>query len=271
MKKLMDIAQTCLQQGDIAEKMHMTHTAWQLAQTGQLNFTQTQPPLPISATVFPARPALLAPKYMPKRPLTTPEGLAAFFHALAHIEFIAVYLAWDILYRFRGLPEQFYVDWLKVADEEAQHFELLNAHLANLGITYGDLPAHHGLWEHAVDTAEDVLARLALVPRCMEARGLDVTPNMLAKFEARKDETSAAILRRILTDEVGHVERGSFWFKYLCAERHLEPTTHFQQLLTQYYKGGKPKGPFNQALRLKAGFTAAELAWLARPEMDPSL
>ncbi|NOT85137.1 MAG: ferritin-like domain-containing protein [Methylococcaceae bacterium] len=264
MKKLMDIAATCLQQGDIAEKMRLTHTAWQLMVTGNLSFSATAPPLPISATVFPARPVLLAPKHMPKRQITTPEGLAAFFHALAHIEFIAVYLAWDILYRFRGLPEQFYVDWLKVADEEAQHFELLNVHLANFGITYGDLPAHYGLWEHAEDTTTDVLARLALVPRCMEARGLDVTPAMVAKFEARNDTVSTAILSRILTDEVGHVERGSFWFNSLCAEQQLDPTSHFQQLITQYYKGGKPKGPFNKELRTRAGFSKADLDWLEK-------
>ncbi len=195
MKKLMDIAESCLKYSDVAEKIQLTHIAWQLSQTGQLSFGMaTAPPQPISCTVFPTRPTLLAPKHMPKRQLNTPEGLAAFFHALAHIEFIAVYLAWDILYRFRGLPEQFYLDWLKVADEEAQHFELLNAHLSQFGMCYGDLPAHHGLWQHAEDTADDVLARLALVPRCMEARGLDVTPSMLAKFQALKDAESSAIL-----------------------------------------------------------------------------
>lgn len=260
--KLVDIAERCLQQCDIAEKIQTTHTAWQLAQTGQLSFVTDNPPMPIIATMFPSRPELLAPKQMPKRQLSTPAGLAAFFHALAHIEFIAVYLAWDILYRFRGLPEQFYVDWLKIADEEAQHFELLNAHLATLGLSYGDLPAHHGLWEHATDTADDILARLALVPRCMEARGLDVTPSMIAKFKASNDMLSVALLTRILTDEIGHVERGSFWFKHLCQEQQLEPEAHYQHLITHYYKGGKPKGPFNRELRIMAGFSNADLDWL---------
>ncbi|MEQ1636176.1 MAG: ferritin-like domain-containing protein [Methylococcales bacterium] len=262
MKKLVDIAEACLQQSDIAIKLNLTHTAWQLAETGQLSFSGTAAPQPIIATVFPARPVLLAPKYMPKRQLSTPAGMAAFFHALAHIEFIAIHLAWDILYRFRGLPEQFYVDWLKVADEEAQHFELLNAYLGNFGLTYGDLPAHYGLWAHAEDTVEDVLARLALVPLCMEAHGLDVTPNMIAKFEALNDTESVAILTRILTDEVGHVACGSKWFKHLCADLQLEPTAHYQHLITRYYKGGKPKGPFNRELRIMAGFSNADLDWL---------
>lgn len=265
MDKLMDIAQNCLQATTITEKIQLTHHAWQAAQKDALSLEANTPPMAIAYTCFPARPVLLAPKYMPKRQLNTSTGLAAFFHALAHIEFIAVMLAWDILYRFRGLPEQFYKDWLKIAEEEAQHFELLNAHLVNFGITYGDLPAHQGLWEHAEDTADDVLARLALVPMCMEARGLDVTPKMIAKFEALKCTTSVAILSRILNDEIGHVERGTFWFKALCAQQQLDPTTHFQRLITQYYKGGKPKGPFNRELRIMAGFSNTNLNWLENP------
>jgi len=199
---------------------------------------------------------------MPKRKLTTPSGVAAFFHAIAHVEFVAIYLAWDIIYRFRGLPEQFYSDWLRVADEEAQHFELLRAHLQTMNLDYGDLPAHAGLWEHATDTAADVLARLALVPRCMEARGLDVTPALIEKFKALKDTRSAALLTRILTDEVGHVELGSFWFKYVCQIRGFAHESQYQALIEQYYKGGKPKGPFNRELRIQAGFSTAEIEWL---------
>lgn len=267
MDKLMDIAKNCLQATTIAEKIQLTHHAWQAAEKSVLSFEANTPPMAIALTHFPARPVLLAPKYMPKRQLHTPAGLAAFFHALAHIEFIAVMLAWDILYRFRGLPEQFYKDWLKIAEEEARHFELLNAHLANFGITYGDLPAHQGLWAHAEDTADDVLARLALVPMCMEARGLDVTPKMIAKFEALNCTASVAILSRILNDEIGHVERGAFWFKTLCAQQQLDPTTHFQYLITQHYKGGKPKGPFNRELRIMAGFSNANLDWLENPSL----
>lgn len=267
MDKLMDIAKNCLQATTITEKIQLTHRAWQAAEKGVLSFESNTPPIAQTLANFPARPVLLAPKHMPKRQFNTPKGLAAFFHALAHIEFIAVMLAWDILYRFRGLPEQFYWDWLKIAEEEAQHFEMLNAHLANFGITYGDLPAHQGLWEHAEDTVDDVLARLALVPMCMEARGLDVTPKMITKFEVANDTVSVAILSRILTDEIRHVERGVFWFKTLCTQQQLDPALHFQALITHYYKGGKPKGPFNRELRIMAGFSNANLDWLENPSL----
>jgi uncharacterized ferritin-like protein (DUF455 family) len=175
---------------------------------------------------------------------------------------MAIYLAWDLLYRFRGLPEQFYQDWLKVADEEAQHFELIRLHLRTFNLNYGDLPAHNGLWDHAKDTADDLLARLAMVPRCMEARGLDVTPAIIAKFKNLGDDASVTLLERILTDEITHVERGSFWFKWVCKEKGLEPEAKYRELIKQYYQGGRPKGPFNREMRIIAGFSNAELDWL---------
>jgi uncharacterized ferritin-like protein (DUF455 family) len=262
MENLFECAEICLQQTAIDEKIFLTHKVWQSFVTGRLNFNSEQPVLPIEAVVFPARPVLKLPRDMPKRKLNSKEGLAAFFHAIAHVEFVAIYLAWDIIYRFRGLPQQFYADWLRVADEEAQHFELLRAHLQTMGLDYGDLPAHAGLWEHATDTAHDLLARLALVPRCMEARGLDVTPALIAKFKALHDDKSASLLTRILTDEVGHVELGSYWFKYVCEQRGFAYEAKYQELIDQYYKGGKPKGPFNREMRIIAGFTNAELDWL---------
>ncbi|KAF0090954.1 MAG: hypothetical protein FD128_2907, partial [Hyphomonadaceae bacterium] len=204
----------------------------------------------ISSVCFPEKPQLLPPRLVPNRKLTQAGGVAAFFHAIAHIEFMAIYLAWDILYRFRGLPEGFYQDWLTVADEEAQHFELICEHLKNLGLEYGDLSAHGGLWDHAQQTAGDVVARLALVPRCMEARGLDVTPGIIKKFQDMGDAASVGILTRILTDEVGHVERGSYWFKWCCETRELSPESHYQQMLKQYYQGGRPKGPFNREITM---------------------
>jgi uncharacterized ferritin-like protein (DUF455 family) len=262
MSNIYEFAEKIFQPGSIDEKLRTTHEAWQLCSDRQLTFEPLRPPNPIELTRFPERPKLLLPKFMPKRDFNSAEGIAAFFHALAHIEFIAIYLAWDILYRFRALPEQFYQDWLKIADEEAQHFELLSAHLHTLGVSYGDLPAHHGLWEHAVDTSEHLLARLALVPRCLEARGLDVTPKMLAKFKASGDIQGVALLTRILTDEIGHVERGSYWFNFFCNQHNLDAELHFRELLNKYYKGGKPKGPFNRDLRIIAGFSTAELDWL---------
>jgi uncharacterized ferritin-like protein (DUF455 family) len=175
---------------------------------------------------------------------------------------VAIYLAWDMLYRFRGMPDLFYQDWLRVADEEAQHFELIRTHLLAMHVNYGDLPAHGGLWDHAKDTADDLLARLAMVPRCMEARGLDVTPAIIAKFRQMSDHSSVALLNRILTDEVGHVERGSYWFKFVCGQQGFEPEAKYRQLIKQYYQGGMPKGPFNREMRIIAGFSNAELDWL---------
>ena len=162
----------------------------------------------------------------------------------------------------RGLPEKFYQDWLQVAQEEALHFTLIRGHLRKLGIDYGDLPAHQGLWEHAQDTSDDLLARLAIIPRCMEARGLDVTPGMIEKIRLLKDAAGVQILERILDDEQQHVSIGSKWFYQQCNEQQLEPEASFKKLVLKYFKNNKPKGPFNIQMRLKAGFTENELAWL---------
>jgi uncharacterized ferritin-like protein (DUF455 family) len=262
METLFDYAETCLYRNDVDEKLTLTHRAMQLVNEGRLSLESSRPVRPIDKVKFPEKPELLPPHRMPKRKLTTPEGVAAFFHAIAHVEFVAIYLAWDMLYRFRGLPERFYRDWLRVADEEAQHFALIREHLRSMGVEYGDLPAHGGLWEHATDTADHLLARLAMVPRCMEARGLDVTPALIEKFRQLGDHHSTAILTRILTDEIGHVKLGSYWFKYVCSQQGLESETQYRQLIELYYKGGKPKGPFNKELRIIAGFSNAELDWL---------
>ncbi|WP_305908152.1 ferritin-like domain-containing protein [Methylomarinum sp. Ch1-1] len=261
MENIFTLAAQCLQRNEIDEKLALTHQAFQCANSNSLSFQSNDDVLPIGVTVFPSRPELLSPRDMPRRALTSDSGRAAFFHALAHIEFVAIYLAWDIVYRFRGLPEQFYRDWLRVADEEAQHFALLRKHLMAMGVDYGDLPAHRGLWDHAEDTAADLLARLALVPRCMEARGLDVTPAMIEKFKRMGDDDSVRILSRILEDEVGHVELGSYWFKYFCRTRGYEPEEKYRQLIVRYYKG-KPKGPFNREMRIIAGFSNVEIDWL---------
>ncbi|MDD1615249.1 MAG: hypothetical protein CG439_310 [Methylococcaceae bacterium NSP1-2] len=265
MKNLFTYAAACLHNTAIDEKLALTHDAWHTLTNGELTFSEDVPVLAITEVRFPNKPVLLAPRDMPKRKMTSPEGKAAFFHAIAHVEFVAIYLAWDIIYRFRGMPPQFYQDWLQVADEEAQHFELIRTHLQTMGVDYGDLPAHGGLWDHAKDTAHDLLARLAMVPRCMEARGLDVTPAIIEKFNSIGDKASVALLTRILTDEVGHVERGSYWFKQLCQQQGVEAEAKYQQLIKQYYIGGKPKGPFNREMRIIAGFSNAELDWLETP------
>jgi uncharacterized ferritin-like protein (DUF455 family) len=206
----------------------------------------------------PDRPVLLPPRDMPKRRnFGSPAGRIALLHALAHIELNAIDLAWDIVARFSGagLPHAFYADWAGVAAEEAEHFALLAARLAALGAAYGDLPAHDGLWEAAAITADDLLARLAVVPLVLEARGLDVTPEMIRRLERVGDPDSAAILDRIYRDEVRHVAVGVRWFKRLCGARGLDPEAAFHDRVRRHFTGAL-KPPFNRGARDAAGFPA---------------
>jgi uncharacterized ferritin-like protein (DUF455 family) len=219
-------------------------------------------PLPIGLPGRPDRPTLVAPTKLSRRRLGSIQGRAALIHAIAHIEFNAINLALDAVYRFRGLPDEFYGDWLKVAFEEATHFSLLDGRLRELGFGYGDFPAHDGLWQMAVDTADDVLLRMALVPRVLEARGLDVTPGMIQRLEAAGDGATADILGVILQDEIGHVAIGSRWFRSICAQRGLAPEETFQRMLETHLPGGL-KGPLNIDARLQAGFSPGELEKLA--------
>lgn len=219
------------------------------------------PPLPIAMPGRPARPRLVPARELPRRGFGTSEGLAAFVHAVAHIEFNAIDLAWDAVYRWRDMPPRFYADWAAVANDEARHFGLLRGRLQALGHDYGDFDAHNGLWEMAEKTAHDGLARMALVPRVLEARGLDVTPGMIAKLRQRGDDATADILEVILREEVGHVAAGSRWFRWHCAQRGLEPRATFRALLAEYARAVL-YGPFNREARLEAGFDAEELASL---------
>ncbi len=261
MKNIFALAERVLYQADIEQKIQITNIAHSACKAETLSLQSDSVVKDISLVSFPDQPELLPPKQMPRRSLHTPAGQAAFFHALAHIEFVAIYLAWDIIYRFRELPAAFYHDWLQVAAEEALHFQLLRQHLKQFGIDYGDLPAHRGLWDHAIDTADDLLARLAIVPRCMEARGLDVTPAMIGKFKKLNDPDSVVLLSRILEDEVGHVKTGSYWFKFFCQRQQKDFRQTYRDLLDQYFIG-KPKGPFNREMRIIAGFTPEEIDWL---------
>jgi uncharacterized ferritin-like protein (DUF455 family) len=189
-----------------------------------------------------------------RRNLGSPAGRIALIHALAHIELNAIDLGWDIIARFSGedLPREFFHDWAGVAAEEAEHFALLAARLEALGAAYGDLPAHDGLWEAAANTAHDLLARLAVVPLVLEARGLDVTPEMMRRLERAGDTESAAILERIYTDEIGHVAVGTRWFARLCAARGLDPAATFRDRVARHFTGAL-KPPFNHAAREAAG------------------
>jgi len=191
----------------------------------------------------------------------SPEGRAALIHAICHIEFNAINLALDAVYRFRDMPDQYYSDWLKVAAEEAYHFSLLAEHLQTLGYTYGDFVAHNGLWEMALETDYDVLVRMALVPRVMEARGLDVTPSIIAKLEKTGDQRVVEILQIIQHDEIGHVEIGTRWYRYLCELRGLPAFDTFIDLVNRHMKGHL-RGPFELESRKQAGFSPEELAYL---------
>jgi uncharacterized ferritin-like protein (DUF455 family) len=213
----------------------------------------------------PARPPLRSHLDVPRRSPFTPQGLAALLHAVTHIEFNAINLALDAIWRFPGMPRAYYLDWLQVAAEEARHFSLLRAHLQTMGHDYGDFPAHTGLWDMARKTGDDVLARMALVPRTLEARGLDATPPMQARL--RQVGTPAAlravdILDIILRDEIGHVAIGNRWYRHLCAQRGLDPIATYA-VLAQQYGAPRLKGPLNLAARRAAGFDDAELALLS--------
>lgn len=206
----------------------------------------------------PGLPELVPPSAVKARNPRTREGLAALLHAVCHIEFNAINLALDAAWRFRTLPEAFRADWLRVAAEEARHFTLLAECLRGYGYAYGDFPAHNHLWDMADKTAFDPLLRMALVPRVLEARGLDVTPGIRGKFAAAGDEAACSALDVIYRDEVGHVRIGNYWFAYLCYERGLAPVTVFQTLL-QRYDVYVFRGYVNLEARQEAGFSEDEL------------
>ena len=206
----------------------------------------------------PDRPQLVAPRLVGRRSMVTVEGRAMLIHALAHIEFNATNLALDALWRFPDMPPEYYTDWLRVSKEEAIHFSMLSAHLQLLGYQYGDFPAHDSLWEMVEKTRGDILARMALVPRTLEARGLDAIPPLRAKLAQAGDMAAAAILDRIFQDEIGHVEIGNRWYRYLCDQRGLEPRAAYFELAA-HYEAPVLKGPFNIPARRQAGFTETEL------------
>lgn len=260
---LFDAAYRCIMATDITEKVELSHTIALGWQTGQLNLNATRPPEPILIPGLPASLRLVPPQNVARRKINSPNGQAALLHALAHIEFNAINLAWDAVYRFRDLPTAFYDDWVKVADEEARHFVLLHEQLQQLGYAYSDFTAHNGLWEMAAKTGHDVLVKMALVPRLLEARGLDATPPIIAKVRAQGLQGLAEILQIILRDEIGHVAIGSHWFAHCCAERGLELESTFQSLVAQYFTG-RIKAPFNSEARLAAGFSEAELEGLEK-------
>ena len=209
----------------------------------------------------PIKPELVPPLDVPKRKMDTVEGRASLLHSLAHIEFNAINLALDAIWRFSDMPEQYYTDWLKVAKEEAYHFTLIDEYIQSFGYSYGDFQAHNSLWEMVERTQDSAIARMALVPRTMEARGLDAVPMIRDRFKQIKDARAVEILDIILRDEIGHVFIGNHWFNFLCSKAALSPISVYRDLARKY-RAPKLRGPFNLEARKQAGFTVEELSLL---------
>lgn len=239
---------------------------WQAGELWREN-DPAEPVKPIPVPGRPSRPELVHPSQVKRRKLSSEAGRSALLHAVAHIEFNAINLALDAVYRFRDMPDAYYGDWLLVASEEAHHFNLVCERMQALGCAYGDLPAHNGLWEQACKTDHDVMVRMALVPRVLEARGLDVTPGMMGRLQEVGDEATVDVLKVILRDEIGHVRIGSRWFRYCCEQRGLEPEATFRQLLLEVM-GAPLRGPFYMEARLQAGFTEEEMEQLLEMERN---
>jgi uncharacterized ferritin-like protein (DUF455 family) len=249
-------ARSIVAASDPAEKVRRSLEAAALWRARSLSLTRpTLDPPVADRPGRPPSPILLAPRDMPKRSGST-AGRIAYLHAIAHIELNAIDLAWDIVGRFAdaAMPRSFYDDWVRVGVEEAGHFRLLSTRLGELGAAYGDLPAHDGLWQAAAETGHDLAARLAVVPLVLEARGLDVTPSLIAKATAEGDGATAVILETIYRDEKGHVAIGAKWFRFLCDRERTPPEPRFHALVRRHFRGGL-KPPFNDRARSEAGLT----------------
>jgi uncharacterized ferritin-like protein (DUF455 family) len=260
--ELRSVALACLAEPGAAAKVSAVAALMQAWSQGQIALDIGKQLLAEAAIPGrPARPELVPPLAVGRRSMRTVEGRAALIHALAHIEFNAINLALDAVWRFADMPPAYYGDWLQVAAEEALHFSLLEQHLQTQGYVYGDFIAHNSLWDMAEKTQHDVLARIALVPRTLEARGLDASPALRAKLAQAGDAKAADILEIILRDEIGHVAIGNRWYGWLCEQRKLEPLATYAALALQY-KAPQMRGPFNFEARRAAGFSESELAAL---------
>ncbi len=260
---LFDQALCCLLLDDPQEKVDATLLLQQKWLEGMLKVNLLLPVKSLPVPGRPDKPELVDPKEVPRRNFSSLKGRLSLVHAIAHIEFNAINLALDAVYRFQDMPEQYYADWCRIAAEEALHFTMLSDYLKNHGMVYGDLTAHNGLWEMAVKTDFDVMTRMALVPRVLEARGLDVTPGMIEKLQVTGDVQLITILQKIFDDEIGHVKIGSYWYKTLCEERGLEPQKTFLELIKKYMQGAR-FGPFDTEARLQAGFSHDEMQSLLK-------
>jgi len=264
MNEMRHMARQCLKSADPDEKLQLVRTLMRAHQLGNISLDTEVAMSDLCQPGLPDKPALVRGSKTPRRGFATPEGRAIMMHAIAHIEYNAINLALDAVQRFANMPEAYYTDWLQVAFEEAYHFELVRAHLRHLGGEYGDHVAHGGLWEMCEKTASDVLQRMALVPRVLEARGLDVTPGIQKKLTQAGDHNAVSILDIILRDEITHVATGNRWYRYCCDQRGLDTVETFTALLAEFYPKGL-MGPYNMVAREQAGFTASELELLNHP------
>lgn len=261
MTSLFAAARLCLDACDPDEKLALTDQVCRDWAEGNLDLNDDTPVALIPVPGRPDHPKLVPPREVAMRGYKTDAERAALIHALTHIEFNAVNLGWDAVYRFRGMPTRFYEDWIQVAADEARHFSLLRERLRDLGYEYGDFPAHNGLWEMANKTADDVVARMAMVPRVLEARSLDVVPGIIRKLRGIGDQAAAEVLEIIEQDEVAHVAAGSRWFHYCCEQENLDPVGTFRELIDRFM-GGRLKGPFKIEARRRAGFQQDEISLL---------
>ena len=264
----MELRQRALQVLCIADPEQKSAAAQDMyAQSAHFSIDESiaiAPPADVDLPGRPEKPELLKHTSVARRSPATYEGRAVLMHAIAHIEFNAINLALDAIWRFAGMPTQYYLDWLQVAGEEAKHFRMLRDHLRTMEHDYGDYPAHQGLWTMCEKTGHDIVARMALVPRTLEARGLDATPliqKKLRQFGTPDALEAVAILDIILSEEIGHVAIGNHWYRWWCNRDGLEPHAHFIEL-SRLYEAPRPKPPLNAAARLQAGFSEEELLWL---------
>jgi uncharacterized ferritin-like protein (DUF455 family) len=255
---LFTAARHCLLTADVEDKLRLSNITVEAWRSGRLQLSGWTPADQILEAGRPARPQLVHASQVPRRGLGSEQGRLALIHAIAHIEFNAINLAWDAVQRFSDLPAEFYGDWVRVADEEAHHFHLLRQRLQEAGADYGDFAAHNGLWDMAMRTAHDPLVRMALVPRMLEARGLDVTPGMIKRLRQLGDHQTVQVLQLILDEEIGHVALGSRWFSYLCRQRGLQPEVAYFDLLNDFLNG-EIRCPLHRQARLEAGFSEREL------------
>ena len=260
---LFEAALCCIKMSDPFEKASAAKTLYKQWAGNKLDARSLNQPERILIPGRPARPCLVDPRRVPKRGFKSRQGLVKLAHAIAHIEFNAINLALDAAYRFRDMPHDFYTDWLRVAAEESSHFLMLAEYLENNHAQYGDYDAHNGLWEMALKTDHDVMVRMALVPRVLEARGLDVTPAMIDKLDKVGEQQLVDILKVIHKEEIGHVLTGTRWFNYVCEQRALSPRVIFTELLDKHMKG-VVFGPFDEASRIQAGFTEDEMQHLVQ-------